>query len=433
MPDLFVTWCLIVGLLLVAVGLTDTVRQQLPFSTSALYLVAGYLLGPEVFGLLTLRLVDDAVLLERLTEAAVVISLFAVGLRLRAGFGSGLWHAPFRLATLTMVVTITLLTGVGLVLGLSLGVAVLLAAVLAPTDPVLASDVQLEHALDRDRVRFALTGEGGLNDGAAFPFVMLGLGLLGVHELGPFGARWWAVDVFWATAAGIGIGWALGLLFSRAVLYLRRERGQAFGMESFLTLGLIALSYGLALWLHAYGFLAVFAAGLAMRQVERTQNPAAVEPGRKQAAEPPADAARPADAAQVSSHMTKAVLDFTLDLEKLAELGVMVIIGSLVTVDAFTPAALLVAAALIFVVRPLAIYLTTWRIRLTATQRRLVAWFGIRGIGSIYYLSYAVAHGVDTGLTPLLADAVLVTIVLSVLLHGSTATPVMRLYQRSRS
>jgi sodium/hydrogen antiporter len=252
-----------------------------------------------------------------------------------------------------------------------------------------------------------------------------------VHELGPWGARWWAVDVLWATAAGIGLGLGLGVLFSRAVLWLRRERAQAFGMESFLTLGLIALAYGLALALHAYGFLAVFAAGLAMRQVERTDNPAAVGPEPDPAAEGP-DAAHSADPARVSSHMTKAVLDFTLDLERLAELGVMVIIGSLVGKAAFTLPALAVAGALIFVVRPLAIYLTTRGLSMSRTQRRLVAWFGIRGIGSMYYLTYAVAHGADPAEMPLLADAVLVTIVLSVLLHGSTATPMMRLYRRAR-
>lgn len=432
MPDTFVTWCLILGMLLVVVGLTDTVRQRMPFSTSTLYLLAGYLLGPEAAGLLDLNLRRDAVLLEHLTEAAVVVSLFAVGLRLRAGLHDRLWRGPLLLATLTMVLTIGLLVGVGWGLGLSLGAAVLLAAVLAPTDPVLASDVQLEHALDRDRVRFSLTGEGGLNDGSAFPFVMLALGLLGLHELGPLGARWFAVDVLWATAAGIGIGGGLGFLFSRAVLFLRREYAQAFGMESFLTLGMIALSYGIALWLHAYGFLAVFAAGLAMRQVERTENPRALPAdAHPEAGTPEASAAT--DAAKASSQMTNAVLDFTLDLEKLAELGVMVIIGSLVSMASFTPRALLVAGALIFVIRPLAIYATTWRLALTAPQRRLVAWFGIRGIGSMYYLSYAMAHGADNSEIPLLADAALVTIVLSVLLHGSTATPAMRLYRHRRA
>jgi sodium/hydrogen antiporter len=433
---MFITWCLIIGVLLVVIGLTDTLRQELPFSSSALYLVAGYLLGPDVYGLLDLRLSEHARLLERVTEAAVLISLFAVGLRLRAPLRDPLWRTPALLASVAMVLTIGMLVGVGVGLGLSLGAALLLAAVLAPTDPVLASDVQVQHAQDRDRLRFSLTGEGGLNDGAAFPFVMLALGLMGLHELGPQGLRWWGVDLLWATAGGVGIGWLLGFVFSRAVVYLRRERDQALGMESFLTLGLIALTYGIALAAHTYGFLAVFAAGLAMRHVEREDNP------QGKAAGPPAEPKSPtvsdpgpppsADPAQASAYMAKAVLDFTLDIEKLAELTVMLLIGSLLTVEAFTSTSLIVAIALVFVVRPLAVYLTTFALPLTAGQRRLAAWFGIRGIGSMYYLAYAVAHGADTHETTLIANAVLVTITLSVLLHGSTATPVMRLYHRAR-
>lgn len=450
---MFIAWCVIIGVLLIVIGLTDTLRQELPVSASALYLLAGYVLGPEMYGLLNLRLADDAVLVERLTEAAVLISLFAVGLRLRAPLRDPLWRAPMLLATVAMVITAAVMTGLGVWLGLSLGSAVLLAAVLAPTDPVLASEVQVQHTLDRDRLRFSLTGEGGMNDGTAFPLVMLALGLLGLHELGEGALRWWGVDVAWAVGGGIGIGWCMGFVFSRAVVYLRREQEQALGMESFLTLGLIALTYGVSLALSTYGFLAVFFAGLAMRQVERADNPQ-VEPQLQAQAEEQseggggaplpdpatlasgtvADAGPGPDTppAQASAYMAKAVLDFTLDLEKLAELTVMLIIGSLLTQAAFTPATLAVAAGLMFVARPLAVYLTTLGMSLTAGQRRLAAWFGVRGVGSMYYLAYAVAHGASGEQARFVADAVLVTIALSVLLHGSSATPVMRLYRRTR-
>ena len=425
---MFITWCLIVGVLLIVIGLTDTLRQELPVSTSAIYLLAGYLLGPDAYGLLDLRLAHDARLLERVSEAAVLVSLFAVGLRLRAPLSDRIWRTPLLMATLAMVLTIGMLVGLGLGLGLSLGSAVLLGAVLAPTDPVLASEVQVQHSHDRDRLRFSLTGEGGLNDGAAFPFVMLALGLLGLHDLGEFGLRWWGIDVLWAIMGGVGLGWLLGFAFSRAVVYLRRERAQALGMESFLTLGLIALTYGISLAVHTYGFLAVFAAGLAMRHVERKDSPPA-----KTSDSPPAQTVSKATApAQASAYMAKAVLDFTLDLEKLAELTVMVIIGSLLTREAFGWPSLAVAFGLIFVVRPVAIYLTTSWLPLTPGQRRLAAWFGIRGVGSMYYLAYAVAHGAGTHEAAIVADAVLVTVAFSVLLHGSTATPIMRLYRRAR-
>jgi NhaP-type Na+/H+ or K+/H+ antiporter len=270
---MFAVWCLIIGVLLIFIGVSDTYRQQLPVSTSALYLVAGYLLGPEVYGFIDLDLWRHASVLEMLTEIAVLISLFAVGLRLRVRPSDRLWRTPIVLATAAMLITIGIVAGIGVALGLSLGAAVLLGAVVAPTDPVLASDVQVKRVTDRDRLRFSLTGEGGLNDGMAFPFVMLALGLLGEHELGAWGWRWWSVDFAWAIVGGLAIGWSLGLLVSRAVVYLRCAQEQALGMESFLTLGLIAVTYGIALSASTYGFLAVFAAGLAMRHVEHRENP----------------------------------------------------------------------------------------------------------------------------------------------------------------
>jgi NhaP-type Na+/H+ or K+/H+ antiporter len=417
---MFITWCLLIGVLLIGIGLTDTLRRDLPFSASALYLLAGWLLGPHALGLVAPDLERDAELIEHVTETAVLISLFAVGLRLRVRLTDRLWVAPVRLATLAMLLTIAAMTAAALAAGVPLAAALLLAAVLAPTDPVLASDVQVEDVGDHDRLRFSLTGEGGLNDGTAFPFVMLALGLLGLHELGAAGWRWWAVDLLWAVCAGLAIGWAMGWGFSRAVVHLRREREQAFGMESFLTLGLIAMTYGIALALHAYGFLAVFAAGLAIRYVERNDTGARADPKASDGAP------------QTSAYMAKAVLDFTLDLEKLAELAVMLLIGSLLTAGTFHAFSLGMAAMLLFVARPLAVWASTLRSDLLPGQRRLAAWFGIRGIGSMYYLAFAISHGAWSASVRPVADAVLVAIVASVLLHGASATPVMRRYARRR-
>lgn len=423
------SWFVIVGLLLILIGLTDTWRREMPVCSAALYLVAGHLLGPEVFGFLDLDLQRDAHLLERLTEAAVLVSIFAVGLRLRVPLGDRLWHVPLVLATLTMLLTITLIFGVGVAAGLAIGPALLAAAALAPTDPVLASDVQVDHEQDRDRLRFSLTAEAGLNDGTAAPFVMLALGLMGLHELGGWGRQWWQYDLLWPTVGGLALGWAIGFAFSRLVVWLRREREQALGMESFLTLGLIALTYGLALLLEVYGFLSVFAAGLAMRQVERADSPQDAPPLEHVAQLGPDAAAHPQ---QATAYMAKVVMDFTLDLEKLAEMIVMVVIGTLISDDSFTPLSIGMALAVCFVARPLAVLATTRGMALTSSQRRLAAWFGIRGVGSMYYLAFAVAHGAAGPELKPVADAVLVTVALSVLMHGSSATPIMRLYRRAR-
>jgi NhaP-type Na+/H+ or K+/H+ antiporter len=187
------------------------------------------------------------------------------------------------------------------------------------------------------------------------------------------------------------LGWSCGYAFARVVVYLRHDRAQALGMESFLTLGLIALTYGAALISATYGFLAVFAAGLAVRHVEHRI--AGFRPARATSiGQPPARAddqgpTKPRDPQEASATMARAILDFTLDLERLAELAVVLLIGSLLSPEAFQWKTVAVAAALLFVARPLAIYLGTAGRRLTASQRRLAAWFGIRGIGSMYYLA----------------------------------------------
>jgi NhaP-type Na+/H+ or K+/H+ antiporter len=415
------TWCILIGLLLIGMGLTDTVRRELPVSSAALYLLAGWLIGPQMWGLLHVDLFADARLIEVLTEAAVLISLFAVGLRLRVRLTDLLWLAPVMLASVAMLLTMAALAALGYGLGLSLGAALMLAAVLAPTDPVLASDVQVDNPGDRDRLRFSLSGEGGLNDGTAFPFVMLALGVMGLHELGDRAWRWWAVDLLWAVLGGLVIGWVMGWSFSRTVIHLRRRRETAFGMESFLTLGLIALTYGLALSAHTYGFLAVFVAGLAVRAVEYADS-GQLDPA------PSATGAKPT----TSAYMARAVLDFTLDIERLAELAVMLLVGALLSAATFSAFSLVIAAALLFAVRPLAVRLTLMSSPLTRMQRRMAAWFGIRGVGSVYYLAYVLTHGAAGEETAKVADAVLATIVASVLLHGASATPVMRLYRRVR-
>ena len=178
-------WFVVAGTLLTVMALAQTTLRRLPLSTAQLYLLVGLGLGPLGIGLLVVDPIEQAKLLEVVTEIVVTLSLFAAGLKLRTPLSDGRWKLPIRLATLSMTLTVAGIAAVGhWALGLPWGAAVLLGAVLAPTDPVLASDVQIESPDDTDRLRFSLTGEAGFNDGAAFPFVMLGLGLLGLHELG---------------------------------------------------------------------------------------------------------------------------------------------------------------------------------------------------------------------------------------------------------
>ncbi|MBA2689888.1 MAG: cation:proton antiporter [Burkholderiales bacterium] len=426
-------WFLIVGALLLFMGLGASVLQRLPLSTAMLYLLSGYLLGPAGAGLLTFDPLSRSALLEFITEIAVLISLFAVGLKLRVPFSDEIWRLSLRLGIVAMLVTIFLIAAAGMLLfDLPLGAAVLLGAIVAPTDPVLASDVQLKHAEDRDRVRASLTGEGGLNDGIAFPFVMLGIGLLGLHDLGPYGIRWLTVDLVWAIAAGLLSGWIWGRAVSRLVVRLRGKYREAIGLEEFLTLGLISLAYGFALLIHSYGFLAVFAAGAAVRRVEHTVSGANLPRAIKKPialAEENVAAVHPATA---PAYMTESLLRFNLQLERIAEVVVVVLLGSMLSAKIFDGRLLLLAALVFLVIRPLSVAVALAGANVTPLQRNLMAWFGIRGIGSVYYLAFAVERGLSAELAHRLVPLILGVVTISIVAHGISATPLMERYRAAR-
>src|SRR5688500_7478452 len=219
-------WYVIAGVLLIGMALAGTVLKRLPLTAAMFYLAAGATLGPWGVGLLRVDAIQDASWLERLTEVAVIISLFTAGLKLRLPASDRRWRVAILLATVAMMLTIGGIAAFAhAVVGLPLGAAVLLGALLAPTDPVLASDVQVEHEHDAEPVRVGLTGEAGLNDGSAFPFVVLGLGLMGAHDLRESAWHWLAIDLAWALAGNrsrVGGGGRIG---RRDALW--RERREA--------------------------------------------------------------------------------------------------------------------------------------------------------------------------------------------------------------
>jgi sodium/hydrogen antiporter len=429
----FQTLFLIIGALLIVMAISDSMLKRLPLTTSMLYLLVGLLLGPFAAGLLQVDPLAQSTALERVTEASVIISLFSAGLKLRLPFTDPGWRPAIRLAVISMVVTIALLTLAGVfLLNLPLGAAVLLGAVLAPTDPVLASDVQVEEPWDQERLKFSLTGEAGLNDGMAFPFVMLGLGLLGLHEIGEFGWRWLAVDLVWAVLGGIAFGGLLGTWVGRLVIYLRREHKEAVGTDEFLALGLIALSYGGALFLHAYGFLAVFAAGTAIRRIERRHSEKAPRPEPKKTPEAEELRESAKDPEQAPAHMASEVLAFNTQLERIGEVGIVVLVGGMLTFDYLSGEAIWFVPLLLLVIRPASVWLGLFRSETSNVQRNLISWFGIRGVGSIYYIMYAVNHGLPTALSQKLTALTLTAVAVSVVVHGISVTPLMKRYSKQR-
>jgi sodium/hydrogen antiporter len=429
-PSTFALGCIIVGLLLVIMTLGGSFIARLPLSDAMLYLGVGVAMGPLGWGLLTLDALKNVALLERLTEIAVLVSLFTAGMKLGLPLGDKRWRIPLQLATLSMVITVTAITALGYWgLGLPLGAAVLLGGILAPTDPVLASDVQVGDAGDRDRLRLGLTGEGGLNDGTAFPFVMLGLGLLGLHDLGSGGWRWWAIDVVWATGGGLMLGFLMGALVGRVILYMRMRHHEALGSDEFIALGLISLTYGLALVSQTYGFLAVFAAGLALRRVD--------EPASGVALAPPApdmsDVEREQSGTEAPAHMMQAVQRFNSQLEHFAEVGIVLAVGVLLATVSFRREVLWFVPLLFLVIRPLAVTLGLVGAPVQGLQRRLMGWFGIRGIGSLYYLLYAISHGIEPALAERLLSITLAVVVASVVAHGISVTPLMSRYEARKA
>ncbi len=425
--DSVVVWFVLAGLLFMSVALAGSAIARLPLTLAMLYLGVGLLLGPQVSGMLQADPIDHAAVLERLTEIAVIVSLFTAGLKLRVPVSDGRWLVAVRLAVVSMAVTVGLVaTAVAWWLGLPWGLGIVLGAILAPTDPVLASDVQVEHPFDENRLRFVLTGEASLNDATAFPFLMLGLGLLGLHDLGDGLWRWIAVDVIWATAAGLAIGGALGTMTGQLVLYLRRTHKEAIGLDDFLALGLIALAYGVALACHAYGFLAVFAAGLALRRVERMESghdrkPATETLARSGVAAP--DVAT--DPEEAPAYMAQAVLAFNEQLERIGVIAIVVVVGAMLSTDLLSWQVLSWVPLLFLVIRPAAAAVGLVGSGVGRRDGALIGWFGIRGVGSVYYLMFALTHGLPDMFRHQVIGITLAVIASSVVIHGATVTPVL--------
>ncbi len=428
-------WFLLVGLLMLARGLTSTALKRLPFTSAIIYLAVGFILGPSVLYVFYFDPFRQSALLELLTEIAVLISLFSAGVKMPVPVNYQRWRAPLRLASVSLALTVGLIAAFAcLVLDLPLGAGILLGAILAPTDPVLATDVQSRHPGDNDQLRFTLTSEAGMNDGTAFPFVMLGLGLLGLHELGEMGWRWLMVDVLWAIGVALCVGVAGGAAIGHAVWALRRPERRHDILDDLVGLGLIAIVYGLSVSMDAWGFLAVFFAAVALRQTElKLASDAGISPEKVIAkAEQATDQAASPEPA-VPPIVSAEALVFKEHLERLSELMLVLLLGGMIALDFWSWRTVSLALFLFFVARPLSVVLgligtpTSWRIT------GIAGWFGVRGIGSIYYLMYAVQHGLPQDLARDLIQLTLVAITMSIVLHGVSVKPALNLWWRRRA
>jgi len=444
----FLEWMAVLGVLLLILALASAFLRWLPITTSLIYLGFGVLIGQLGIGLWEMEFLHIAGWMEHLTEVAVLVSLFVSGLKLRMPLRHPAWKSAYVLAGPVMLACIggvTLLCHY--VFGLSWGVAVLIGAILAPTDPVLASLVQVNDARDSDRLRYGLSGEAGFNDGTAFPFVVFGLMLIAQGQLEADWVGEWALHrLLWAVPAGLLIGFLLGKLVGRVAIYLRaRHTDTAISPNDSLALALIALAYVGAELAGAWGFLAVFAAGLGLRHAEIAAADDSATPSEEliNDAVPHlaegglAPRALSLDDRQLGQPRVAAgvlmgdVLAFGGQLERSLEVLLVTMLGVLVSVH-WDWRAVPLGLALFLLIRPLSVMLLMPRRYLDRGQCLTAGWFGIRGIGSLYYLSYAVTHGLLPDEAQTIIGLVLSVVALSIVLHGLSTQPLLRRYERSR-
>jgi NhaP-type Na+/H+ or K+/H+ antiporter len=389
------------GALILLVAWLPLVLRALPLSLPIICVAIGFV-AFSVLGVGTPNPLDFPEGAERLSELVVIVALTGAGLKLDRPFGWRGWTTTWRLLAIAMPLSILGIALLGYsLLGLGAAAALLLGAALAPTDPVLASDVQVgpPRSGEEDEVRFTLTAEAGLNDGLAFPFVNLAIAVA-AHGASPgvWTAEWFAVDVLWKLAAGIVVGWAIGRVLAWLIFRLPKHARLARTGDGFVALGITFVAYGTTELLHGYGFLAVFVSALAIRAAEREH----------------------------AYH--ERLHDFAEQTERLLIMLLLILFGGAIAggmLDTLTPAGAVAALLFVFAVRPAAGLIALWGSRQPRFERGVVAFFGIRGLGSFYYLAYALNQATFERAEELWSVLGL-TVLISILLHGTTVTPVMR-------
>lgn len=442
----FLGWTTLVGALLLLMALSSAYLRRLPVTASVIYLALGWALSPAWLSLIQIDFIEKSIVFEHLTEIAVIISLFIGGLKLRLPLRNEAWSAAYRLAGPVMLLCIA---GVAVVahflFGFGWGASCLLGAVLAPTDPVLASMVTVNHSGDHDRVRYGLAGEAGLNDGAAFPFVLFALMWMEHDGVDSWAGGWALHRLAWAVPAGLLMGYLLGKGVGRLAIGLRSRYQETGAPNDFLALALIALSYVGAEALGAWGFLAAFASGIGFRRAEISIVQSDPAPEHKNAsgpadgeltAHPPAEqlVGKQTDEDELKQPSKAAgmvmaeIISFGDTAERLLEVMMVVLVG--ICLPAYWDwRAVPLALALFCVIRPLATLLSLIKTPTDNMQRLVMGWFGIRGIGSLYYISYAINHGLRDNSTDLVG-LTLSVVALSVGIHGITSQPVLDFYAR---
>ncbi|MBB4836954.1 NhaP-type Na+/H+ or K+/H+ antiporter [Sphingomonas kyeonggiensis] len=405
--DLYIQLIAGVGALVLMTAWLPMLLRKMPLSLPILCVAA----GAALFALPALRPfavhpLAFPVTVQRLSELVVIVSLMGAGLKIDRLIGLRRWALTWRLLGIAMPITIVIVAGLAWgILGLGVAAALLIAAVLAPTDPVLASDVQVNGPGEggEDEARFALTSEAGLNDGLAFPFVYLAIALSATSFGAGDALAWLARDLFWKTLLGVAAGYAIGRGLGYLTFHLPNRANISRTGDGFVALAATFLAYGTVEMLGGYGFLAVFVSALALRNASRDHD------------------------------YQERLHGFAEEAERLLMMSLLVLFGGIVTYSGLLApvdwAMLLFVAGVLLVARPVAGMIGLAGTRLPWREKLVISFFGIRGMGSIYYLAFALNHANFPDPRRLWATVGAV-VLSSILLHGITVTPSLQLMDR---
>lgn len=409
-------WLVIIGLAVLATSILPRLLSEAPLSMPIVLLGLGFAAVALPLGLEAPDPLEQGEIAEHLTELGVIIALMGAGLKIDRSPGLRAWGITWRLLGITMILTIALAALVGWwMAGFAAATAMLFGAVISPTDPVLASDVQVgspgagsedEETEDtdetghgeEDEMRFALTSEAGLNDGLVFPFtnMAIAMAVAGAHPANWIGT-WLLIDVAVKIGIALVMSFALGHLLARVVLAMPAKTDLAKGMVGLGALAATLIVYGATEYAGGYGFIATFIAAVIVRNHRRRHE------------------------YQDFLHM------LTEKAERLLTVGILIAFGGAIAgglLEPLTWPLVLAAVLIVFVVRPVSGITgligydrAPWR------ERLAISFYGVRGIGSLYYLAYALNEEDFPGAEEIWALVGLV-LVISILVHGITAAPV---------
>lgn len=392
-------------MMLIVIGAAAFIMTFMPaittktkISYSLYFLVFGviiYYFWPQYLPFTNPKIYPDISL--HLSEMVVIISLMGTGIKIDRPFNLKNWASPLRLVTIAMLLCMLGVTFLAYyVLNFDLASAILLAAVLAPTDPVLASDVQVGPPNEeyKSETKFALTAEAGLNDGLAFPFTWLAV-TVAFMQIGEKDnlIEWFYFMLIYKILAGIAIGYLAGKFTGYLIFNLSKRFKFLKTQDGFLALALTLLVYGITEAFHAYGFVAVFISAITFRHSEKKDD--------------------------YHDHLHS----FIDQTERVLIAIVLLLLGGSLVQQGLQYLSWEIAIcilAFLFLIRPLSAYISLYNMKFHVKEKTAISFLGIRGIGSIFYLSFALKEA-DFSFENQIWSAVFFTILLSIVVHGFTA------------